>query len=142
MANNLKINETTEAWARIVLQIFREQIIKMEVTDTKSLLESLEYHVNYHSEGNPERIDFFYRWYGKMVDMGVGGNINLKNRDAMALTESTSRREKPWFSKHFDSQVVELGNILSKKYAQKAAISIVKNMNDNADSWEKRWETI
>jgi hypothetical protein len=142
MAQNLEINETTESWARIVLQIFREQLTELGAIDTKSLIESLVHHVNYHAEGNPERIDFFYRWYGKMVDMGVGGNINLKNRDAMILTESTSRRERPWFSKNFNYQVEVLGQILSKKYAQKGTISIVKNMNDGADMHAKRWETL
>jgi hypothetical protein len=142
MNDNLNMYETADAWADIVLTIWEEQIKNYELTDTNYLVQSLDQHVNLHSNGNPDRIDFFYKYYGKFADMGVGNGVNLNNQEALLAMKKIDRKPKPWFTDTFFYQVRVLGEIMAKKYAEKAAISIVKNIDDNAERHGKRWEKI
>ncbi|HUW07864.1 MAG TPA: hypothetical protein VMW01_16580, partial [Williamwhitmania sp.] len=50
---------------------------------------------------------------------------------------NSRRKVKPWYSKTFFNQVRILGEILSEKYARKAALLIVENIDDNSLSWQK-----
>jgi hypothetical protein len=142
MSENLNMNETATAWAEIVLKIWEEQIKEYDAIYSWQLIDSLQQHVHLHANGNPSRIEFFYKYYGKFVDMGVGMGVNLQNQEALLLLEQTNRKAKPWFSQTFFYQVRVLGEILARKYAHKGAVSIVANMDDNAEKHEKRWETI
>jgi hypothetical protein len=139
---NLNMHETAIAWADITIMIFEEALDKLHANFSYQLADSFVHHVHTAANGNPDRIDFAYKYYGKFVDMGVGGNIDLDNRDSMVSSGLTTRRQKPWYSKNFFYQVRRIGEILSQKYAQKSAIIIVTNIDDNAERWEKRWETM
>ncbi len=136
MADNLELNETVKAWAEIVLEIWDDKIIKYQVMDTVSLANSLTHHVITAANGNPELVQFFFNYYGKFVDMGVGKGTDLQH------ASFTNRKKKPWYSKPFFSQVIKLSQILAGKYANKAAMAIVENVNDNALRWEKQWNKV
>ena len=140
MSENLNMHETAVAWADITIKVFEDWVTKLNAVDSYELFDSFVHHIHTSANGNPEMIDFAYKYYGKFVDMGVGGNINLENRDAMISAGLTTRRQKPWFSKNFFYQARKLGEILAEKYAQKGAITIVANIDDNAEKWQKRWE--
>jgi len=142
MADNLNMNEPAIAWADITIKVFEDWLAKLNANDSYQLTDSFVHHVHTSANGNPEMIDFAYRYYGKFIDMGVGGNVDLENRDSMVSAGLTTRRQKPWFSKTFFYQVRRIGEILSEKYAQKGAITIVANIDDNAERWEKKWETL
>jgi hypothetical protein len=142
MAENLNMNETAKAWADIVITIFEESLVKLHANYSYQLTDSFVHHVHTQANGNPELIDFSYKYYGKFVDMGVGGAIDLENRDDMVSAGLTTRRQKRWFSKNFFYQVRILGEIFAEKYAQKSAIIIVANIDDNAEVHEKRWSKI
>jgi hypothetical protein len=139
---NLNMHETAVAWADITIKVFEDWLEKLHANYSYQLTDSFVHHIHTAANGNPEMIDFAYKYYGKFVDMGVGGNVDLDNRDAMVSAGLTTRRQKPWFSKTFFYQVRRIGEILSEKYAQKGAITIVANIDDNAERWEKRWERI
>lgn len=126
MAKNLNIGTTMEAWAEIVIEIWEQQVEKMDIKDTGALLDSFYHSVHTNSGGNPERIEFAFNYYGKMVDMGVGGNVSLQNRDAMKALGKSTRKPKPWYSDTFGYQLHKLGEILSEKYAKKAALNVVE----------------
>ncbi len=138
MADNLNMNETAVAWAEITIRVFEDWLQKLGANASYQLTDSFVHHVHTSANGNPEMIDFAYKYYGKFVDMGVGGYVNLDNRDGMVASGQTTRKQKPWFSKTFFFQVRRLGEILSEKYAQKAAITIVANIDDNAEKWGNR----
>jgi hypothetical protein len=142
VAENLNINETSEAWADITIQIWEEWLAKLGANYSFQLTDSFVHQIHTAADGNPSRIDFAYKYYGKFVDMGVGGNVNLDNRDSMIAAGLTTRRPKPWYSKTFFYQVRRLGEILAEKYAIKGAIHIVTNIDDNAEKWQKRWDTL
>ncbi len=123
MAKNENLDETLEAWADIVLRLWEERIKRLKIGDTNQLLQSLNQHVYRESGGDPDRVDFTFEYYGKFVDMGVRKGVSLA---------SGRTNPKPWYSKTFYSQVKRLGDILQEKYAQRAAIAIVENLDDNA----------
>lgn len=128
------MHETAVAWADITITIFEEALEKLHANYSYQLTDSFIHHVHTAANGNPDRIDFAYKYYGKFVDMGVGGNIDLENRDDMVSAGLTSRRQKPWFSKNFFYQVRKLGELFSQKYAQKAAYTIVANVTSYDES--------
>ena len=130
MADNLNMNETAIAWADITIKVFEDWVKKLNITDSWELYDSFVHHVHTSANGNPEMIDFAYKYYGKFADMGVGGNVSLENRDSMVSAGLTTRKQKPWFSKTFFFQVRRLGEILAEKFAQKSAITIVANIDD------------
>lgn len=131
MANNLELDETVNAWAKIVLDIWEDKIMHFGAHNTFSLINSLYVHVQTAANGNPELVQFFFNFYGKFVDMGVGGGVPI---DQVSYSK---RKSKPWYSKVFYSQVLILNRILAEKYAHKGSLSIVENVNDNALRWEK-----
>lgn len=136
MAENLELNETVKAWAEIVLDIWDDKIVKYQVMETVALANSLMHHVITSSNGNPELVQFFFNYYGKFVDMGVGKGTDLQH------ATFSNRKKKPWYSKPFYSQVLRLSQILAEKYAHKGAMAIVENVNDNALGWEKSWHKV
>lgn len=131
MANNIELDETVHAWAKIVLQIWEDKIMHLGVHNTFSLVNSLYVHVQNAANGNPELVQFFFNFYGKFADMGVGGGVPLDQ------VSYSNRKPKPWYSKVFYSQVMQLSKILAEKYAIKGSLAIVENVNDNALRWEK-----
>lgn len=142
MSKNLNINDTTTAWADIVITIFEESLDRLGANYSYQLTDSFVHHVHTAANGIPDLIDFAYTYYGKFADMGVGGDVNLENRDSMVSSGQTTRRQKRWFSKNFFYQVRRLGEILAEKYGRKGAIAIVANIEDNAERHESRWETM
>lgn len=143
MNKNLNMKITAQVWAKIVIEIWLEKIKDYDVkTYSGNLVNSFYYHVHTQAEGNPDLIKLAFEYYGKFVDLGVGKHVTLENLDAMQALNKTKRKSKPWFSDVFYAQVHRLGEIMAQKYAEKAAISIVANIADNADIQEKKWETL
>lgn len=123
MADNLVLNETIEAWAKIVIQIWEDKITRYRAYDSQSLINSLMFQVVTAANGNPALVNFFFNYYGRFVDMGVGRGVPKNG----AIIQTT-RVAKPWYSKAFYSQVMRLSEIYAEKYSQKAAFAIVQNL--------------
>lgn len=135
MSNNTDLSLTLEAWADIVLKNWLQKIMKMYVIDTMSLAKSLEHHVYVNSNGNPERVEFAFLYYGRFVDMGVGEGIS-KTGSIKSIATSKKLKEriaKKWYSPIFYSEVMKLQNILSEKYGLKAAQTIVENIESKSN---------
>lgn len=126
MADNLNPSETATAWAEIVIEIWEDKMERLKVNRTLDLINSLLFHVNTAANGNVEMIQFFFNYYGKFVDMGVG-----KGLPAGLTLINAQRMPKPWYSKVFYSQVIRLSEIMAEKFANRAAITIVNNIDDN-----------
>lgn len=103
-----------ERWAEIVLERWIRRINEMEVIDTGELLQSLQAHVSVDANGSPEKITFFYTWYGIFTDMGVGRGVHLGE-------QSDTRSKKPWYSSVFIGQVNKLGRLMAERYGYDAA---------------------
>ena len=113
-----KQKETLEAWANIVIERWETKISALNVIDTGELLRSLDAHVTLDANGNGEKITFFYAYYGRFVELGVGKGIK-------AGMES-SRVKKPWYTKVFFGQVNRLSEIMAEKYGEQAVMGIVE----------------
>ena len=99
-----------ERWAERWIR----RINEMEVIDTGELLQSLQAHVSVDANGSPEKITFFYTWYGIFPDMGVGRGVHLGE-------QSDTRSKKPWYSSVFIGQVNKLGRLMAERYGYDAA---------------------
>ena len=90
------------------------------IGDTGDLLRSLQAQVETDANGDPKKIVFLYLYYGRFVDMGVGGNITLDD----VPDPSGHRIPKPWYSKVFIREVEKLGSMMAAKYGWDAAEAI------------------
>lgn len=119
---NLKL--TVEAWMDIVIKIWIDKIRQHNIIDTGELLASFVSTVYLNSGGDPERIVFAFKYYGRFSDMGVGRGVPISE------VPLSKRRPKPWFSAMFDHQVEQLAGILEEKYGMKIAYSITDTLNE------------
>jgi oligoendopeptidase F len=127
--------QSTEQWAEYVLERWRRQITKLRVKNTEDLSNSLAKQVVSASGGDVQKVLFFYNYYGKMVDMGVGKGIKLGDVKENTLSRrlegrrnGNRRRAKKWYSVVFYSQTVRLGEIMQKTYGKKAIATVVENL--------------
>lgn len=94
-----------EAWAKMMITIWEEKVMMLNVRETGELLRSFQYHVIPNAGGDVAKIEFTYLYYGRMVDMGVRRGIHQGNREA---------RAKPWYNKPFYHSY----RVLSEKTAE------------------------
>jgi hypothetical protein len=132
MDENLNISVTVTAWADIVLDRWLQKIDSMKISNTYELANSFIQQVITDSGGDPQRIEFAFKYYGKFVDMGVGKGITLEDIGK----RETKRRPKKWYSGVFYAEVTKLAQLLAEKYGKIAAVTIVENLDDNSLSRE------
>lgn len=128
---NLNVNLTVQAWADIVIQIWLDKIEQLRIQYSYQLADSFANHVISHANGDVQRIEFAFNYYGKFVDMGVGKGTTLED----VSSPDNKRRPKPWYSRTFYAEVQKLGRLLAEKYARKGVLVIVENIDDNALKW-------
>jgi hypothetical protein len=131
---NLNLNITVQAWADIVITIWLNKIDQMNIHYSYQLADSFVNHVISHANGDVQKIEFAFNYYGKFVDMGVGKGVSLED----VQSGNTSRKPKPWYSKVFYSEVQKLASLMAQKYARKATLAIVENIDDNAAKWTEQ----
>lgn len=122
MADNTNLGLTVEAWADIVIERWENKIERLGIGSSGQLVKSFYHTVQTQSDGNPELIIFTFEYYGKFVDMGVGNGI------AYNEVEFSNRTPKKWYSKTFFSQLEKLKELLAAKYARKAQLEIITNV--------------
>ena len=136
------IDQTIEAWAKIVIDIWEEKIIQEQILDTQELFDSLSQHLLKHSRGSIAKVEFAFKLYGIYVDMGVGketargnsGNLEQYSYyDDFIQSKRLRRKPQSWYSKVFYGQVKKLTEILALKYSRKAALAISEGLKSNYD---------
>jgi hypothetical protein len=138
MDENLNISLMVQAWADITLDRWLQKIDALKIHNTYELVNSFVHGVISDSGGDPERIEFAFKYYGKFVDMGVGKGISLAD---IGMRE-TKRRPKKWYSPVFYAEVKKLTLLLAQKFGRLGAVTICENIDDNAEKWEKQWITV
>lgn len=124
MAENTNIGITVEAWASIVVKMWEQKIQALKIGNSGDLVRSFTQHVITQADGNPQKIEFAFEYYGKFVDMGVGRGVKIADVES----GENYRKRKPWYSPVFFGQVKELAKILAEKYAYRAQLGIVTNV--------------
>lgn len=128
---NLNLNLTVQAWADIVIRIWLDKIEQLRINYTYQLADSFVNHIISHANGNVQKIEFAFNYYGKFVDMGVGKGVTLED----VRSGDTSRKPKPWYSRTFYAEVQKLARLMAEKYARKGVLTIIENIDDNALKW-------
>lgn len=106
-------------FAEYVINKWQAKIRELKIHQTGDLYNSFISEVIRNSGGDVERIIFTFRYYGKMVDMGVGKGITL---DDLGVGK---RSPKPWYSKTLYSEVKKLSDLMAKDIAIQANKVIV-----------------
>jgi hypothetical protein len=136
MAENTNLGLTVEAWADIVIERWERKIDLLKIGRTGNLAKSFAQHVNTQANGDVDLVTFTFEYYGKYVDMGVGrgmtagsrndlGESFYSKRNDLGQLHTHSRVKKPWYSKVFFSELIKLREILAQKYAYKAQMAII-----------------
>jgi hypothetical protein len=127
MAENTNITLTAEAWANIVIERWEQKLVRLNVHHSGKLADSFARHVITQAAGSLEKIEFAFEYYGKFVDMGVGNGVHIDD------VQESYRKRKPWYSPVFFSQVRKLGELLREKYAYKAQLAILTNIENGKE---------
>lgn len=126
MSENLNIKLTLKAWADITIDKWEQKIQTLKISYTHQLIESFANEVIANAGGDAARIEFAFNYYGKFVDMGVGKGVKIEDIGMV----QTTRRPKKWYSKTFFTEITKLKYILAEKFARKAAVTIIENIDD------------
>jgi hypothetical protein len=121
MAANGMINADFEryidAWADMMITIWREKINAFDIHQTGDLARSLRAEVSRQAGGNTAKIEHFYLRYGDYVARGVGKGYARGNGGDLHFTPH--RHPKPWTSgkywsskqKLFAEMLTQTGNV-------------------------------
>lgn len=118
-----------EDWSRYTTERLKKKQLKLKIGKSMELYNSTAGRVLGGSEATGTQHRFLMR--GRFVDMGVGRGQSIAdvkaNSDLRGLL-GIGRKPKKWYSKTFAAETAELSNILSKTYADQAALLITENI--------------
>jgi hypothetical protein len=113
--------------------------MKIGQNSSGDLYRSFKFKVIAGAEGNVDRIEFAFNYYGKFLDMGVGKGTKLGDRPVSRGSRVLAdrmlgyvRKPKKWYSKTFYGESQRLFEILQKEYCRKAQVMISENIGDNS----------
>ena len=131
--------QIADAWAKITIKIWRQNIVKMKLINTNQLFQSFVENVISAANGDLLKIEFAFKYYGKFSDMGVGrgskiGDIkeNRTSRHLEGKMLGNRRMPRKWYSKTFTAEVLRLKEILENQYGIRAQLTIAENLDDNS----------
>lgn len=116
----------TKQWADITIERWEEKITKLRIGHDNLLINSFTHHIITDSNNNPSMIIFALNYYGRMVDMGVGGNVRLGDVGA----PWTKRRPKKWYSKTLSRELYLLAGFMARSYGRQANMILVENIRN------------
>ena len=88
--NEMSIRHDVESWAGNVISQWERKMDALGIGETGKLLGSFQQHVYWASMGDLDRITFLFEYYGKFVEWGVGGRVNIDNRDTLIAAGRTN----------------------------------------------------
>lgn len=118
---NKDLQDYLHAWTSMMIHIWEEKLILLDVNDTWELYNSFVSHVIIHSGGDGAKIDFAFNKYGFYSNEGVGKELSLDNGGDV----ETTRLAKPWFDKGFYKSIYALQRDVAKIYGDIVAKNIV-----------------
>jgi len=109
-----------EAWAKMMITIWQEKIMTLNIRNTGDLLKSLDKELVPGAGGDTVKIVFTYMYYGRMVDMGV--RCGIKQGDQRVM-------RKAWYNKPFYHSVKVLTETTAKLYGEEFKIMMHETLN-------------
>lgn len=135
---NKDLRAYLHAWASMMITIWEEKLILLDVNDTWELYNSFTQHVMIHSGGDAAKIEFAFLEYGFYANAGVGkevsvGNdgdlINVAHYNVGSDSFELSRKPKPWFDMGWYKSVYALRRDVGRIYGETVAKGIVVTLN-------------
>ncbi len=125
----MDVKPTIEAWADIVIEKFLRKAHELGIPDGQ-LLSSFTNHVIWNADGDLQKIQFAFAYYGKMVDMGVGKGVKATERRTMFIVGQTKRQPKPFFTSVFYKQVEVLNHIISERITERLRLDVSQKITN------------
>ncbi len=123
--------DTLVAWSDIVIKMWQEKMMKLDVWETGQLYDSFTHTVLSQANGDIRKISFFFNVYGMWVNYGVGKEIARGNDGDLGFTPV--RKRKVWHSKVFYREVEKILAYVNWKYGATSAEIIKKSMDFEGD---------
>lgn len=95
-------------FAEYVVQKWQNKVQALGIIDTRALIDSFKYEVIANSSGDVSKMLFTFRWYGRMVDMGLGKGVTQADAGLIG-----SRQPKRWFTPIFLKEVGKLSKLMA-----------------------------
>jgi hypothetical protein len=127
-------------WARYLIERWVDNLHRLKIGDTGELERSFRSFVEVNSDGDLQKIELVYAYYGLFVDMGVGKGTKSgeqgENSDArrlMGKQRGNQRAPKKWQNRTTHGQVLKLGEVLAENAGQRAGFILVKTLPQTID---------
>jgi len=120
--NNPKYRVDYVKWAQIVVDKWEFNIVQKNLIYSGDLLRSFEQNVSAEAGGNAALISFAFKYYLRMLDMGVGRGSPIGAND--------KRKRYPIFTKTFYAEFYRLSELLAEKYANRGAAMIAAGVGE------------
>lgn len=118
-----------EAWNTTMIDIWREQIVKLGVVDTGALLSS-PVAMNIQSDGKITAVGFCHEFleYGLWQDYGTGREVAIGNPGDIGRDKVRERR--PWFAKPYFRSVLNLRDFMADSVGEEFCGIFTEVFND------------
>lgn len=139
---NNDFQEYLYAWAAMMVNIWEEKLIMLDIRDKGELYDSFIHHVLIHSGGDQAKMEFAFNQYGFYVNAGVGKEVSKGNSgDLIDVSHynmkrniwELARKPKPWFDKSWYRSIYALKRDVGKIYGDKAKQGIIFHLTNNAN---------
>jgi len=119
-----------EAWSKMMLDIWREKIERLQVWDTWELHRSIMEGSMLLSGDNYDYVQIVHSFveYGVYQDMGVGNGFRRGNGGDLGFTPL--REPRPWLSPKFFSSVMNLKDQVARMYGEEFCGIMMNVLND------------
>lgn len=105
-----------EAWAEMMIHIWRDKIRKQRIGCTDKLYMSFRHEVITSAGGDVTKIQHMFKYYGVYVDMGVGKGVKF---DDQADGFAGNRKAKRWWLDKYEISEKVLRYKLLEIYGEK-----------------------
>jgi len=109
-------------WAEIVIEKWEFNIVQKNLIYSGDLLRSFEQTVNAEASGNAVLISFAFKYYLRMLEMGVGRGVHIG--------DESNRRKYKVYTKTLYREMYRLSELLAEKYANRGAVMIAAGFGD------------
>lgn len=121
----MDINKDKEAylnaWAEMMMHIWRDKISKLRIGCTNKLYMSFKSEIITQSNGDITKIQHSFKYYGIFVDMGVGRGVRYDDQeDGFA----GNRKAKKWWLDKYETSAWVLRNKIREIYGEEFTGSI------------------
>lgn len=127
-------------WARFTLERWVDNLHRLQIGHTGELEKSFKQFVEVNADGDLQKIELLYAYYGLFVDMGVGRGTkngdqgaNSDARRLMGKERGNQRQPKKWVNRTTHGQVLKLGELLAENAGQKAGYIMVQTLPRTID---------